>query len=143
MAGDNIIKSQVRGHAVKSLSRGDVSFYAGVSASSEASEAAAMAKDSGEELRVVINMDATAEAAMGSREGIRDAEQIGTACRRSNETSDRDSRVSLVCQMAQQRCLCTEKDTLIGTQMRLKTINRITPGPKRPKVLAHGDEDIK
>ena len=50
-----------------------------VSASSEALRAAAMAKDSGEELRLEINMDATAEAAMGSRKGPGDAEQIGTA----------------------------------------------------------------
>ena len=106
-------------------------------------------------------MDATAEAAMGSRKGLGEGEQIGTAFCWAHDmaiigtikllrtyTSGMRADVptkpvtaTLVHQMAQQRCLCTEKGNLIGTQMRLKTIHRITPGPKRPRVLAHGGVD--
>ena len=78
MLGKNQLRSLCRGQAVIALSSGEAEYYGLVTGISEAIGEQSIALDWGIKLPIVIHMDATAGAAIGSRRGLGKVKHIST-----------------------------------------------------------------
>lgn len=78
MLGKNQLRSLCRGQAVIALSSGEAEYYGLVTGTSEAIGEQSIALDWGIKLPIVIHMDATAGAAIGSRRGLGKVKHIST-----------------------------------------------------------------
>lgn len=76
--GSSQLRSLCRGQAVIALSSGEAEYYGLVTAASEALGEQSIAADWGVRVPIVISMDATAGAAIGSRLGLGKVKHIHT-----------------------------------------------------------------